>query len=1244
MSNKTEQNYTPSTEAIIKNMFKPTPACSEGSCPLKATEIAIYPVRYAINENPFLESITDKTDLSIDDWDKLADKKTHYSITKDSNFSQLPPLNTREYTLRQLRAGWLYTYTEEDGWQEWEVTPPTTIGQVTTFKKVDYAELDQRPATGETEYALYFKSKQQVYMAYSPVQWTQRIFAEIIENKTYSKMRLVDLAKFVNTMQLPHAEFIDSIGDNVADIFNDEADTTFCSSLVTNTSTEATDDGFTREQTISIPKMELIAKLKDPMSALYVALDDDLGIIGDLLLNTSYPIAAQELFEQENQRRTNIAQILYPMAGMAIDDFIPPAIAKDPITKYEYMRDLAKVDYLQKDNFASVIENTPVSTSGAPPWAHNDTRARDNAHAEIIKKWNAQLPLPQATIALPNGETKVVRWGEKLSEWQQTRLVRRNIDLADMFEHLRFRAEILKKLAHHISLTVSDLITWLDKLKIESITELYHDLEDEDQATELYQYANLVLAYIQYNQEGTEWTKQQLSQPSTLFGYSFFHFNKEIYQFFTKIGKIIAEQGDITVSEGKKLEDWGYIGVNRINEYLSVLDNGQLKASKHYATLSKPAQAAYEAFCRVVKTPLGNLYYEKMMKSFAHLLEANEATVASYAAVTTLTFSETNVIGINNKYVEQFKGWVNKLANLTNQRKELAKINEELGKKEQILKQRKKPYPEAEKRKDKQTINDNRQANKKLKKEIEIHRSQKPVGVVADEMKITTGTAEYFYVRSGQTEAFEIRLAALESRANKHAQTQSFLDSMKGKKLPMLMALWNIYNTVRDVKNAKGDAVFISNIHYTANAVGALWMAPLWAEYDKIKVAFKSEAVRKVKGLPKSASLSQIPVKNLVHAKFKYVNFGGTPKLKYIQVVEMMSRRVAIINVLLAVASSAEIVSIVDEVSYPSTQMERAGQIVKSLSLVATTGAGLAGVIGWLSSAGAGIAFTLGAGVSVTFLVAGIAYLAASIWIEYFHREGIALWADQCIWGNIQKWGDGADEQSQFDELAALYKQLLYPELKIRQTYKPTKNFSYRYAYETTGFWLQISFPEELDYCQVGLNSLVVHPDLYFNDHAYKDIYTDRIGTKGFWSDPNANSDTLLPSQLTSSDNYNQEDYIYSEEDKRFIYNVWIPYDGIKATSYLNLEIVYPFDITKDTIIGSSQASKKATYSFIYEMELFENLVLQHNPIDDKVITVERVKDEKERSTYINSGRFNASIKKASIIIGSPICLPQDLT
>ncbi|MFD1261730.1 toxin VasX [Entomomonas asaccharolytica] len=1244
MTNHNEQNYIPTVETLIKNNFKATAASYQANCPLQSPTIAIYPVRYAINENPFLESLAQQAELTPDDWHKLTHKKTNHSLTKQDTLfnNDLPTLQTREYTLRPLRKGWLYIWTLENDWTEYEITPPNKIGQLTTFKKTDINQpQDQRQATGAAEYALYFNANQHVYITYSPVQWTHRQFKAIKETDHKQTMRLIKLPEFIATMTAPHAEYINQIDKRVADIFSEQANTTFLSSTITNTTTEH-QQGFKREQAISIPKAELIAHLNDPMNALFIALDDPLAIIDDLLLNAAYPISAMEAYEHSQQRKNNIAQILIPTCGAGIEEFIPDSILQQGAgKKYQYLKDVCN-DLLEPASLLAIYQSGTYSTA-QENLANAQQTLVETCKKEFLAKWQ-QLPKQQVTTTNIEGETVITTWQQHIEEWNNTRQLRRKLDFNSVFDHLTAREQTIALYQQYIAITITDLLVWLNKLPISLLgTALQHDMVNESQSLALYHYADKILTFIHYDKTGQDWLKAQLAKPSTLFGYSFFHFNQELQQFFSKIATILIQQSNIKAqgdNQDKTALDYANLGASRLTDYLGALTNPQLKASKYYNSLSKPAKRAYQAYCELIKTPLGDLYKTMQLKSLASLAALPPEAITAYASFTTLTSSDNYRIVSNFRFNKDFINWKDQLNSLITEDKKLAKQNRDLSQKAGERKKQRLAYPKVDYKHDRAIIKANSQRRKELKRKIYMTNHRQPIAIIADEnsLPITMGREDYLFLQSGQQEAMQQGLLKIESRIKGIERSQQHIKQWQGKSLPMAMVLWNLANTINAIKEHKDNATITSNMFYTANAVGALWLAPIWAEFSQIELRYTASMLKHHKELLLTPTklLATIATKDLYQYRQNLVKVGGKVGSSA-AIIEMVIKRVAFVNGLMAVGAAFEIGAMQDDLFYSSNGLELVGQIAKVTSLSAMVTGGIISISMWLGSSIWGIAFAMGAFVTTALLVAGVVYLLATLWIELFHREGLALWIDNCVFGTAQKWITEDEQQNQLDELTALYKILLYPEVKIKQTRKLLTNFD-NCVYQTTGYWLQFSFPVELDYCPIEITTLMTHSRL-LDTQAYSQDLTQRIANNGFWSNPSISMDNLLPTNPVIGVDTIQPDYSYTGFDNRFIYNVWLPYDGLYNNSYLDLQISYPFDLSQKANLDSVATNEQSlNYSFLYQIELFNQKdIVSHEQPETPITSLEFLKDSKENKSYLKSGKFNHAIKRYNIVVGLPI-------
>lgn len=145
----------PDTDDVVKARHDNT-VCGSGQCPNQTKEIKIFPVRYAVDENPFLEDLTQLKQPQ--DWKKVITNQSNHGLsqawlTKPPELDTLlPTLNSRNYNLRQLRSGWLYVWTSQNKLEEYQIKPAQSIAGKPEFIKVDLEankDKDERTATGQ---------------------------------------------------------------------------------------------------------------------------------------------------------------------------------------------------------------------------------------------------------------------------------------------------------------------------------------------------------------------------------------------------------------------------------------------------------------------------------------------------------------------------------------------------------------------------------------------------------------------------------------------------------------------------------------------------------------------------------------------------------------------------------------------------------------------------------------------------------------------------------------------------------------------------------------------------------------------------------------------------------------------------------------------------------------------------------------------------------------------------------------
>ena len=171
--------------------FAKTPASSISSCPFKGPEIAIVPVRYALDRSRH---------------DPAPDRLK--SLPASGKWSPLPELTSRRYTLRQLYDGYLYVFAESAStFHEYAVN-----GANATFARIAWTQAhlgqDRRAgASADGKPYLLYPRDSRLHIGFSQIQWTWRL-CEHMRSSPDARARLMkplDLARYSVTLSEPDA-------------------------------------------------------------------------------------------------------------------------------------------------------------------------------------------------------------------------------------------------------------------------------------------------------------------------------------------------------------------------------------------------------------------------------------------------------------------------------------------------------------------------------------------------------------------------------------------------------------------------------------------------------------------------------------------------------------------------------------------------------------------------------------------------------------------------------------------------------------------------------------------------------------------------------------------------------------------------------------------------------------------------------------------------------------------------------
>ncbi|MFQ1900440.1 toxin VasX [Aeromonas veronii] len=292
-----------------------------GTCPFKNKEIALVPVRYALDE--VFEAPA---------------KQPHPLPAK--YFKGPLALKANPYTLRQLRDGWLYVFDE-------------------TAKELDEYEVKGSQfihASKGSKGHLLYPANHKVAMAFSHQRWTERLKKEYCEqNSLRSKgMRSFKLLSLASKMGGTHAGLLDVLSSHVADMgLPNEGFVDSCAPLK---APEGVEPGKLWHDKPAGSPAASKAGMPDLKSALVVALDDLISDMHDVTMRLcDIAIRHEQPFNDDDTRhRWTMAGITEMLALPPLDEgSLPPSAKGDRLATFKLKKQLqsylvAKHDYKER--------------------------------------------------------------------------------------------------------------------------------------------------------------------------------------------------------------------------------------------------------------------------------------------------------------------------------------------------------------------------------------------------------------------------------------------------------------------------------------------------------------------------------------------------------------------------------------------------------------------------------------------------------------------------------------------------------------------------------------------------------------------------------------------------------------------------------------------------------------------------------------------------------------------------------
>ncbi|MEE1992696.1 hypothetical protein QPL90_14375 [Pseudomonas syringae pv. syringae] len=490
--------------------FAKTPATATSLCPFRGPDVAIVPVRYALDRSRY---------------DTAPEKLK--PLLEGSRWAVMPKLKTRSYTLRQLYDGYVYVYDETaETLHEYAVSAAT--GNLSRIVWTD-AQLgsDQRSGGSDAKPFLLYPRNNLLRIAFSAQQWSWRICEHLRSNPASrdSWMKALDLKRYCITMAEPDTLPLNCIAEAVADIDNEYVvdDDRFADSAIptSKASSEETQPLFSPIGADVFWQ----GSVEDQDSSLLIALDDPLAIFNDLGMQLAADQAAYRNWQAGHEHKIQIAQTVTTLCGAESDpEKLPASVRGNSALTHQYLGELEA--YFEQ----CILEEAQISSSNVP---------------------GDFLLMPDMFKSLDMRKSIEMRYGsapsdQALQAWKDRHKWRREVDLSGARAYLQQHLPTGDTLLQQVRDTQSDFRQWSTHLGTEPL-KLFVDTSHPESLLYLQTVMlNLQIIYAQDN-AASAWLAEQEANDSSLFGTLRYGFSPALkHALHQEANALLNGLGDIT--------------------------------------------------------------------------------------------------------------------------------------------------------------------------------------------------------------------------------------------------------------------------------------------------------------------------------------------------------------------------------------------------------------------------------------------------------------------------------------------------------------------------------------------------------------------------------------------------------------------------------------------------------------------------------------------------------------------------
>ncbi|QPL44646.1 hypothetical protein IT895_10450 [Halomonas sp. A40-4] len=1055
-----------------------------GMCPL-LIDVAIFPARYAIDESS-----------------AEAEAPAPHPIDAHWQGPGYPAIETRGYTLRQLRDGWLYVWVEEEGEQ-----------------RLDEYRVEGATFSGAPH--LTYSTRTSLALAYSSVQWTERIRAHMRENADARQrlMRSLDPMTALNatadgTSLTAHVGPLTQLAEHVADITPNGAADGFTATTVSTVerdsdteNSQADDDSVYELLTVKleITQDSVLAKVDRHDEALFIALDDDLGIVNDLAMALVGREMELEAFLDEHGHRLEMASVTQLLCGTD-DSELPKDVRNDP-ERHRQAQELLqqRLEALEAQELSNAVNRgSPFGQQGSTLQRHHEERL------ETIDSNLAAMGIEPPSR-------------DDLDAWKSKRPWRDDVYHDEALDYLATYEPKLERLRSHAHASLSDIIVWLERLPAQA-EELFYDNCDEAQSQCLMEFVALIADAVGANETGREWLTRTFRERDTLVGTGPFNFSPVLAQALDQVSAQWLASGDpddqaISIELGDAL-NIGNVAVNLD----TVLGYEHVQQSAVFQALAPPVKDAFSVLKQVAaeagKASWQSIAYHALPAAGAGAQVASKQLIRNLSITMVVAFVHPDNDGL---YLErddaaraQHRRWRRAMQRLSQSKANLSSR----------LSLPMSPGARANTHRDIARLEQEHRllALNEPKRFTAGGGSQASAGVLAD-----LGFGEL-------REQHRQRLGrAAGNAAAARERLQRWVNARGIGGLPLLIAALNLVNVTNTLLDAEKDGVdreematLASQASYATSAVMSLWVIPYWQRHAKNLA-------------PLRGSMTSITGAGI--STWKAAGQSSAARI-----AGKLASRVAGLAAFAAIGAGVESWQIWQQRKNSTNKDERQALTAKFFMTIGMTGVSGAQLVGALLSRRFAFGWIMAPWAGWAMLTLSVGYLLFSVLAENYRREGIRLWLYQSTWGKANKWTGSDNDNSA--ELRALNEALLEPSLKLT----PVTTLGAEFDTSRTmspyspgrrvpiiqGYWVQLALPASLSGETITIS--------------------ERLAA-GAWT-PSDSFQTTPPSEVPLQ---LQESVSYNADDPLRVWQAWLSVDQLPKGQPFLMEVIYDEAIYSDS-------------------------------------------------------------------------------